>query len=826
MSGRHKIRPPKRLTAHDDFDACWELIKKALVDIHNRDAGNLSFEHLYRASYKIVLKKKGEILYNNVVEFEEAWFTEKIVPVIRGLITRNLVATTLHAVPGTSIQESRALGETFLKGIKESWEIHNFAMGLVADVLMYLDRAWLIEHKKPSIYIVTIGLFLTKVLRTYLPRIDQNNDDPGKIFDLLNAIIIEQVDAERNGEIINRSLIRNCIAMLEALHESPNELPHERIYLTSFQKFYLDQSSAYYQRECQQLLRDGDARAWLRQTQRRLKEETERCQTTLSKLTEPEIAQIVDDELIRNSLGDFLALEGSGIRSMIDNDRVDDLAILYNLISRIDPDKSALQNALSQRITDLGREVEQSIRDTDFSTAVAPAETGAAGDGAAEGAKKPRINQAAQQTAMAVKWVSDILALKEKFDKLWRDAFCEDRVINEAVTKSFGDLFKDCTRSSEYVSLFIDDLFRRGLRGKTDAEVESSLDLALSMIRHIMDKDMFQRYYQKHLARRLLHDKTENPEAEKSMLGKMQQDMGKTFTSKFEGMFKDMATSIDLNREYQQHLETSDSDSKMGLSVTVLTTNSWPQEVLGRAREVECNYPKEIQQAQKSFLAFYSKDRTGRILSWNGQAGTADIKCIFPAIAGEKALLSKVRQYEINVSTYMMVVMMLFNDIDENASLTVEEIGLQTGIPKEQLFRTLQSFLPPKARVLLKKPLTPEVKDGDKFSFNRRFVSKLVKFTIKAVAASARVEGDQERKETEAKNNQDRSHNIDAAIVRIMKQRKTLSHTDLITEVIHQLKARFKPDITMVKKRIEDLLNREYLERIDGEGPQMYRYLS
>lgn len=62
------------------------------------------------------------------------------------------------------------------------------------------------------------------------------------------------------------------------------------------------------------------------------------------------------------------------------------------------------------------------------------------------------------------------------------------------------------------------------------------------------------------------------------------------------------------------------------------------------------------------------------------------------------------------------------------------------------------------------------------------------------------------------------------ANVGLSRQRKQLSHTQLTTEVITQLAGRFKPDISLIKKRIEDLLVREYLERVEGESA--YRYLA
>lgn len=51
-------------------------------------------------------------------------------------------------------------------------------------------------------------------------------------------------------------------------------------------------------------------------------------------------------------------------------------------------------------------------------------------------------------------------------------------------------------------------------------------------------------------------------------------------------------------------------------------------------------------------------------------------------------------------------------------------------------------------------------------------------------------------------------------------------HTALITEVVTQLASLFRPEVAMVKKRIEDLISREYLERIEESEPPAYRYVA
>ena len=72
---------------------------------------------------------------------------------------------------------------------------------------------------------------------------------------------------------------------------------------------------------------------------------------------------------------------------------------------------------------------------------------------------------------------------------------------------------------------------------------------------------------------------------------------------------------------------------------------------------------------------------------------------------------------------------------------------------------------------------------------------------------------------------EDRRHLVEAAIVRIMKARKALNHNDLIAEVTKQLSIRFTPPPQFIKKRIESLIEREYLERSENEH-RVYMYMA
>ena len=74
------------------------------------------------------------------------------------------------------------------------------------------------------------------------------------------------------------------------------------------------------------------------------------------------------------------------------------------------------------------------------------------------------------------------------------------------------------------------------------------------------------------LAKRLLVGKSASVDAEKSMLSKLKQECGGGFTSKLEGMFKDMELSKDINNNFRQvrsHLSSLSYRSKVIGAVTL-----------------------------------------------------------------------------------------------------------------------------------------------------------------------------------------------------------------------------------------------------------------
>ncbi|KAF6020779.1 CUL2 [Bugula neritina] len=102
------------------------------------------------------------------------------------------------------------------------------------------------------------------------------------------------------------------------------------------------------------------------------------------------------------------------------------------------------------------------------------------------------------------------------------------------------------------------------------------------------------------------------------------------------------------------------------------------------------------------------------------------------------------------------------------------------------------------------------------------YSNKRTKFKIMSVAMK---EAPQETERIRTNTDEDRKWQIQAAIVRIMKARKQLRHNLLIEEVIKQLNGRFNPSVSAIKKSIESLIEKQYMERTQNSKDE-YCYIA
>lgn len=188
------------------------------------------------------------------------------------------------------------------------------------------------------------------------------------------------------------------------------------------------------------------------------------------------------------------------------------------------------------------------------------------------------------------------------------------------------------------------------------AQVDAIIASTISLFRFLSEKDVFERYYKSHLARRLIQGRSVSDDAERSVLAKLQVESGAMFVRDLEGMIRDMKLSSDAANEYRKKT-ASQPDQNVDLAVTVCTASHWPMPLIPQP----CILPVELQRAVDSFQAFYLGKHTGRKLLWRPDMGTVDVRVRFDD-----------RKREINVSTFGMVVLALFDGLVAGETLSYQ----------------------------------------------------------------------------------------------------------------------------------------------------------
>jgi cullin-4 len=126
-------------------------------------------------------------------------------------------------------------------------------------------------------------------------------------------------------------------------------------------------------------------------------------------------------------------------------------------------------------------------------------------------------------------------------------------LVGNLIVQKFDIYYKYLLFScSSLKAKYVDNKLRAGNKEATEEELDKILDRIMVLFRFIHGKDVFEAFYKKDLAKRLIVGKSASVDAEKSMLSKLKQECGGVFTLKLEGMFKDMELSKDIMTAFEQ----------------------------------------------------------------------------------------------------------------------------------------------------------------------------------------------------------------------------------------------------------------------------------
>lgn len=225
-----------------------------------------------------------------------------------------------------------------------------------------------------------------------------------------------------------------------------------------------------------------------------------------------------------------------------------------------------------------------------------------------------------QEDAMVVR----LLTMKRQLDNIWIVAFQRNTILGHGLRETFqtfinrtkktsGTWGTDNSKPGEMIAKYVDMLLRGGSKAipealvkkiptaevaeeedendvkDEDTEVNNQLDQVLDLFRFVNGKAVFEAFYKKDLARRLLMGRSASADAERSMLSRLKTECGSNFTQNLEQMFKDVELGREEMAAYKSYLEQHGTTPAIDLGVNILSASAWPT-----YPDIPVNVPAEI----------------------------------------------------------------------------------------------------------------------------------------------------------------------------------------------------------------------------------------
>ena len=414
------------------------------------------------------------------------------------------------------------------------------------------------------------------------------------------------------------------------------------------------------------------------------------------------------------------------------------------------------------------------------------------------------------------KFIPELISLKKEMDKLVLECFENNNTFQDVKNKAFS-LFMKKDVYAKQLSNYADFCMRNGFKGKSQEEIDHTLNDIIDLFKCLNSKLVFQNESNKKMSERLIKKLSLSTLSERLFITKLKQEAGVTYVSKMQEMMNDLEKNKNETESYKS-MPHKGAPNGIKLDITVISQSAW--EVSKKNME-KIEMPKFLKTCLDDFDAFYIKKHQGQKLLWCLGLSKVEITYLY------------LRNKNISVSTLPQLLSLLL--LEKHGKLSLVSIAQHCGCQPSTIITDIQGLVynptfnpqgqPDKG--LIVGTFSKEFKETDEISINKNFTCSRMKIqTIPLPQKKSATEQKQAELEEAQIIKRYQDNILQATLTRIMKSRigQETSHVWLVNEAAKQIDL-FKAQPQQIKENIEKLIEKNVIKRND-KNRTCYDYIA
>ena len=677
----------------------------------------------------------------------------------------------------------------FIDAFIQKTENINFLIYWMNRIFTYLDRFYMNSHQKCSLYKNSQNLYKDFFFAPFQNKVHKEINKLIKEDRKCNLEFRQKIKTVmkiiNDLDIITPKIIKENNKLVWVAEKGTENEKNDFIFGSKWYTDSFEKETKHFSAEkAKNDIHNMSAPEYIASELKYLNEEKNRQKEFINKIFHEKIDKINYENLIKSNAQEIGKMD-TGIPYMFKNKKTEELKQAYQLFKLYPDSLQVITEAFQPYIKQRGEEITENK----------------------EISKDPK------------KFIPELIKLKLEMDNLVEECFDKNNSFQDTKNKGFSN-FMNKPFYAKQLSNYTDYCLRIGFKGKSDQEVENTLNEIIGLFKCLNTKLVFSIDANSKMSDRLIKNKTISLNFEKKLISKLKQEQGVNYVNKMTEMMNDLDKNKNEIDQYR-NLPHRGKPNDIKFNIQIISQSAWE---INKNLMEKIEMPKFLSFCKDDFEQYYKGRHVNQKLMWCLGLSKIDIQYL--------CFKNK------NISTSTLPQYLTLYWLEKYKTLTISKIAELLGCQKNTILTDITglvynpSFNPQgiKSKGLILGTFNDEkkeFKESDEIYFNNNFSFAKQKFLTIPLPIKKSSAEEKEAEIEEAQITKKYQDNIlQSTLTRIMKSRigQKTTHVWIINETCKQIDL-FRAQPQQIKENIEKLIEKNIMKRAENDRT-CYEYIA